>query len=134
MTEISIYDLARDQWNASAGGINQWHELDEEEKRDAVDRAYNELHPHKFGAGTAKSDLADWQVAVNKAVREILEHQFPTVCRHWAIAKFLSNLENVGYSQPESFVNAVVRADDATALTFENVFEPESSPVSTHQL
>ena len=67
----------------------------------------------------------DWQIAVTKAVRRILEHPQGVVCKHWMIFCLLSELEAIGHPQPNEFVKAVVHADDETALTFADIFAPE---------
>ncbi len=67
--------------------------------------------------------MEPWQAAINKAVKRVLEHPRGVVCKHWMLAALLSELENIGYPQPDAFVKAVVWADDETALQFENIFD-----------
>lgn len=118
MPKTSLYDLARNRWNDAADEENQWTALGE-----AIDRMHDEAIAALLAPPVKKSEPANWQIAVTKGVRLILEHPYGQVCKHWALAQILSELEHAGFSQPDAFVKAVVKSDDTTALTFENIFE-----------
>lgn len=74
-----------------------------------------------------KTTSPDWQIAIEKATRRVLEHPQGVVCKHWVLCCFFSELEAIGYPQPDSFVEAVVRADDEAALAFSPIFENQNA-------
>ena len=67
--------------------------------------------------------MEDWQTAIEKATRRVLEYPKGVVCKHWVLCCFFSELEEIGYPQPDGFVKAVVQANDEIALTFSPIFE-----------
>ena len=67
-------------------------------------------------------NIEPWKIALDKAMKEILEHPFGVICKHWMIAKICSNMEEAGFPQSDEFVKAVVYSKDEEALECFPVF------------
>lgn len=89
-----------------------------EEEGEALDE---EIECHCDTAGKlveARERIAILESALDDIWREAVAYRFPQVCKHLVASNILSRMETLGFEVPKKLAEAVVNADDETALAF----------------